>query len=572
MMARLASRRTRPRAQEHAAPTFPSRDLGRGITLAYRVMIRTGSGPLRPIWRLAHEALARMVGLYLHHGTRDASTYLRSGLATGDAVYGVSDIDLAIVVPSDAAGPGIARARVRRRWRALRRRFPRLCQAVLEPPEIYEVAEVPDLPFDTAFTHGLERRSSPDAGLGEIQPGRRERLRERRGAEHPGIYGRTADWRLVGGPERRTLTEAPDRAFRRIAAWMEIQFWWLHAFHACRNPERPSAAYMCVKLVSEPVRTWLWLTRGARIRRRRDALEAGLHALPDEEPALRAALALLDSLKDEPPAPLRETLPTLARLSGRIASLLEAEAAGRTEVRLLGADRGNLILPAGRSAKLRLLAGGARQLELLPLADWRARVWSWPPDEVIAELPLDPTDPAVLAEAAPAGENGAYAALRSGPLLVLPSLSRTRLRAVQCALTDPVSCALIAGRAEASFPGLTGWCAEDSAWRAVAEHLGWLLDEPDPEASVRSLGRLLTAGRAALFHESVLAGDPELPLTVAATAERLAECPTIGKGLAEEACDAYRAAAHDGEPPPAAVARSLRAALVTTFAGYSAAA
>jgi hypothetical protein len=563
----------RLRAREGLAGRSASwRDPGRGIVLAHRVMLRTGDGPLRPFWRIAHEALARVVGRYLRGGRPDSSAYLRSGLAARDGVYGISDIDLAIVVPSDPAGPGIAGARVNRRWQALRRRFPRLCQAVLEPPEVYEVPELPGLAFDTAFTHGLEPRFSPDAGLGEVQPSRRERWRERRGAEHPGLYGRTADWRLVGGTERRTPAEEPDRAFRRIAAWMEIQFWWLQAFKACVNPGATSAAYLCVKLVSEPVRTWLWLTRGERFRPRREALEAGLRALPEEEPALRAGLGLLDKLKDSPPAPLAESLPVLARLSDRIARLLEAEAeeAEGTEVRLLGADRGELVLPTGRATGLRLLAGA--QGELLPLADWRARVWSLLPDEATAVLPLDPTDPAVLARTAPAGEDGAYAALRTDTLLVLPSLRWTRLRAVQCPVTDPVSFALIEGRAQASFPALPGWSAEHSARRAVAEHLGWLLDETDPEPSARSLGRLLTAGRAALFHESLVASDPELALTVAAAAERLGARRTVGEGLAQEALGAYRAASHEGDAPPAALVRSLRAALVTSFPVYAAAA
>jgi len=567
------ARRLRAR-EDPAERTVSSRDPGRGIVLAHRVILRTGGGPLRPFWRLAHEALARAVGRYLRGGAPGSSTYLKGGLGANDGVYGISDIDLAIVVATDPVGPDIARARVRRRWRALRRRFPRLCQALLEPPEVYEVPELPCLATDTALTHGLERPSSRDGRLGEVHPAGRERRRELSGAEHPGLYGRTADWRLVGGPELRPPAEPPDRAFRRIAGWMEVQFWWLQAFQACLHPGRPSAAYVCVKLVSEPVRTWLWLARGERIWRRREALETGLSALPDEEPALRAALSLLDTLRDAPPAPLDETLPTLARMSGRLARLLEAEAdaAGRTEVRLLGADRGDLVLPTGRATELRLLAGAPGQLELIPLADWRARVWSLPPDEAIAVLPFDPTDPAALAVTAPAGEDGAYAALRTDALLVLPSLKQTRLRAVQCAVTDPVSFALVEGRARASFPALPGWSAEDSARRAVAEHLGWLLDERDPEPSARSLGRLLAAGRAALFHESLQTNDPELTLTVAAAAERLAARRTVGEGLAQEACGAYRAASHDGDPPPAELLRSLRAALVTSFPAYSAAA
>ena len=120
--------------------------------------------------------------------------------------------------------------------------------------------------------------------------------------------------------------------------------------------------------------------------------------------------------------------------------------------------------------------------ELLPLTDWRARAVPSPfePDECFALLPGDPAEPRTLGAAATAGSAGPYPALRSGELLVIASRGwmRSRLRTAQCAVTDPVSFALLAGREVADFPDAPGWSIRDSAERAVVEHRGWLEERP----------------------------------------------------------------------------------------------
>jgi hypothetical protein len=155
---------------------------------------------------------------------------------------------------------------------------------------------------------------------------------------------------------------------------------------------------------------------------------------------------------------------------------------------------------------------------LLPLADWRALVWSFPPDEGLAPVCAARPDPVLLGHAALVCNDGAYVGVRLDDLLVVPTLKRSRMRAVQCATTDPVTFALMAGRSSAAFPDVPGWSARDTARRAAAEHLGWLADGcPGPDRDRRLAG----AARAALFLESVERGAPELLLTVAAVEERL---------------------------------------------------
>jgi hypothetical protein len=198
--------------------------------------------------------------------------------------------------------------------------------------------------------------------------------------------------------------------------------------------------------------------------------------------------------------------------------------------------------------------GTGRPPNLLPLVDWRARVWSLAPDECFAAVPERDLEPSLVGAAAGAGNDGVYAVFLADGLLVLPSLKRARLRAVHCLATDPVSFALLEGRECALFPNVAGWSARDSARRAVAEHLGWLgADGRGSDSQLGTLGRLLTAARAALFLESVDAGSPELALTVSSVAEALD---------AREAYEAYRAGRVDGQAPAPELIEAFRRAVL----------
>ena len=73
-----------------------------------------------------------------------------------------------------------------------------------------------------------------------------------------------------------------------MAAWLEIQRWWREAFPLCVRPEHPLAADICVKLVAEPARVWLWLEHGERVDDRHTALVRAAELLPEEAPGLHA--------------------------------------------------------------------------------------------------------------------------------------------------------------------------------------------------------------------------------------------------------------------------------------------
>lgn len=481
-------------------------------------MLRTARSPLRPLWALVYGALARAVALGLGRGETSAA-YMRAGF--GDFVYGLSDLDMAIVVPDRAA-----RRRVMDRWGRACRAFPWL-------REIFDVAAYADDVLEEAAA------ATTFTCDGAVYFGRAPVHDESSLRERPRVYGPLRDWQLLRGVDRLPALAEQSAQERRIAAWLDLQAWWKYAFEACADPTGPRKPFLCVKLVAEPARIWLWLVHRERIERRADVLRRALDVLPEEEEAIRAALALSEALPGRPVAPLEEFLPPFLRLTARIAERFEHEVAeaGTTEVRLVG--------------------GGGTPV---PLADWSAVVRPSIPEETLAPVDGDPADPAVLA-ANQKGLIGPYPALRHDGLLVLPApRGLGHLRAVQCRLTDPVSFALLDGSATAAFPNVPGWSARDWARRAIAEHGAWLADRrewaeltvrewPDPEAraaapAVRALGRMFTAARAGLFLE-----NGALPVTAQAAAE------LIG---AEAEYEEYRVARAGGAVPTERTTAAVR--------------
>jgi hypothetical protein len=493
---------------------------------------------MRAVWTRAHELAIRAVAATFAR-TRGASVYTKGSFGFGDPVYGVSDIDLVIVLPTsgDRATDARSVADAKRRWKRIMRLFPPFIE--LFHVFVYDSRSLRDAISAPCFTYGLDR-DPPRAGFLGPEP-----LVDEMGMqERPELFGATREWRLVGGPAAELPPPSDDIDYRRMASWLELQFWWRYVFTACVDPHGPRLPYLCVKLVAEPARIWLWLAHGERLFSRVDVLHRALQRLPEEEDAFRAALELHRALPSSPKAPLAEMVPHLVRLSTLVSTELgrQLEPAGATAVRLVGAA-GPAI--TGRAP----LEGTPR-----PLVDWRARTVPPLPDEVFVLHADDPRDPSALAQAAVAERPGEYLALRAEKLLIFPAfraagrshasdpedgsarLHRVKLRGIQCPPTDPVSFALADGRETALFPNVPGWSARDCARRAVAEHAAWLAagrsdgavrgwvtaqNMNAPESAV-ALGRLFTAARAGLFVES-LSEEPELGLTVHAVARMLAD-------------------------------------------------
>lgn len=551
---------------------------------AQRLVLRTGRGPLRGLWSLLYELVIRGVAAYLIRADNRVAVYVKGTLAIDEPLYGLSDIDMIVVTPESTSVEHPPAQQVKERWR----RLLRVCRPlghlvylfVYEESDLRVAASAPSPTFDLADDSGR------GAFLG-IAP-----LVDELGLqERPGLSGPTSDWRRVAGPDRRTTDPPRGAQDERIAAWLELQFWSRYLFAACVRPDQPHIAYLCVKLLAEPARILLKVVHDEELVVRTEVLERARCLFPEEEESLARALELHRALPSEPEAPLEETLAAFIRLTARVGREFgrHVEQAGTTEVALIWGDQSELVVPEGADSNLRDLVG---PVPLLPLADWRALVVPPPPDETFALVRGDPTSPAFVGALAGVGNAGTYPAIRSDGILVLPATSaprhsgagnpqersadwaRVKLRGVQCTCTDPVSFALIEERPSASFPDLRGWSARDVARRAVAEHRAWLnlpLDRPAPRVrgwinsqqpssapSVASLGRLLTAIRAGFFLESVESGSAELALTVAATADALANQRAGARSLADEAVSAYRRSLVEDVPPTPKLLATLR--------------
>jgi hypothetical protein len=475
-----------------------------------RILIRLARTPLRRPLALAYLGVARVGAWYLTRGLHGATAYARGGPGDPDFWPGLSDLDLVLVVADDPGSPGGSAARVRERWRRLQTRFP-LAKPVLDWPRVYEQAELRDFANSSAFTYGLE----PGENAGSVRAaysGPRASLDAVRVLERPGLYGPSAGWRRLSGPDRRTHDARRDEHARRIAGWLELLYWWRWAIRFCACPIEPRVADLSAKLIAETARIWLWLAHGERASSREDVLERALTRVPEEEDTLRFAIDLRRRLPDSPEGSLRRVLPSALRMSTRIAELLRDQVAehGATEVRLVGAE--------GVGA-----TGEGSEADRLPLVDWRALACATAPDESLERVQGDPSDPSQIAAAAALHPEGPYPVLRADGLLLMPAaeLVRSRLRAIKCPTVDPVVFAVLAGSDVASFPRVRGWSAEDTARRAVAEHRARLagasptVDGGEPAT--------LAAARAGLFADSVERGEPELCLTPDAVRERLGQ-------------------------------------------------
>jgi predicted nucleotidyltransferase len=469
---------------------------GSALQLAQRAMLRTARTPLRHVWAMAYAATTRALAAYLGRSRPGAAVYVCGSLGAGEPAYGSSDIDLVVTVP-DGDPSGTQRAAVQERWSRLKRRLSVLDSLV--DLSVYEESALREAVAATTMTFGLgEARSlyfGPRASAGSVAL-----------HEGPGLYGPTEGWRLVAGPERRPAAVERAADEELTGAWLQLQSWWRWAFLACAQPERPWVRQHSAKLVSEPLRILLWLRERERLPGRTDLLRRAASAAPEHGEAIDWALEQLRARSVPGPEALARALPWFVELSQEIAVVF-CERAGEGEEVALAAEEDELPPPPA-----------------LPLADWAARVFPWFTDETLSPRDADPGDPLALAAACTASSGWSYSALRAGPLLVLPTAQtasgRGRLRAAQCAATDPVSFGLLEGSPVARFPVLRGWSARDSAARAVAEHAACLrYDAARVERD--SLSKAFNAARASLFWESLDARRPELPLTVAATAHML---------------------------------------------------
>ena len=468
-------------------------------------MVRTARSPLRILWAGLYRAVARLAALAVAPPGTETSVYLTGSLASGDPVYGLSDIDL-VAITSDESESERAR-----------KRFERLCSVL---PPLRQL--IPD--FSTYHAEGLARILRGSYLINGLADGAAvfrgpDAVRDEKGLlERPGLYG-ARDWQRLRGPAR--AVQSPDSHHPLLASWLELQYRWQWAFH---TPHTDAGERRLVStLAAEAARIWLWLARGERHESGGVPLERALRLIAAEGHS-SGPIEVASARRRSPKPDVARLRSCFVDISCAISDLVNARSAeaGVTEVNLLGAAGGGAARDGVPLLDWRALA--------LPMLDWRQRRVPWMVEERLVPLDGDPADPAALEAAAARAERGLVPVLRRGSLLIEPTstvLGHGWLRAAQCRASDPVSVALLDGRTEAEFPQTPGWSAHDWARRAVAEHRAWLFPA-SPEATrvrewIRSrppiapnapaaLELLLSAARAALFLESIEAGSPELPV------------------------------------------------------------
>ncbi|MDP9177892.1 MAG: hypothetical protein M3O61_09450, partial [Gemmatimonadota bacterium] len=555
------------------------------VTFA-RLMLRTANTPLSAVWALAYWSVIRAAVAWVRRQYREASIYVKGSFASREEVYGISDVDLIVVLPLDATRQGSAQLRARESWKKLCQRFP-LFRVVIQHCWFYEEDDLRDSLSAPCLTYGL---ASSHYGEGDdraafLGP---HPLHDHMGLQtYPSLYGARGEWQSLGGRDRIPPVGPDDPQTRRLTAWLHLQYWWRYAFLACAEPARDYVPLLCVKLIAEPVRLWLWVSRGERVATREAALRCGLSELPEERAVLQLGLDLLKALPRSPHPPLPEVIAALLRHTERLALEMSAaaDAAGFVDVRLTGCKE--LTVTPEVVDRMHTLTARGESGELLPLADWRARAVPSVPDEAIMLIPANAVDAAFLAATASADGGDAIPAFRHSSMLVMPTTNPERgmLRAVQCQPTDPVSMALADGRTVARFPELAGWSAVHCARRAVAEHRGWLAANGDvypphgwvgiqrgcSEPTMRNMGLLFTAARAALFLESIDEGRPELAVTVAGVADCLVARDSSFSDVVHSALHDFRASRAAGSNDANQVAALLDIVRnLSAYAGSSA--
>jgi len=490
----------------------------RALSGARRFVLATSATPLRHLWLLGYAVTGRVVGRQLAR-RYGATVYLRGAGAGGAFQPGLSDIDLLAVAAPTALLPEPPRER----------HLGGLVQV-----DIYRAADLAAIVPSTSTTFGLGTFAT--AYHGEGSPRDPTGLLDR-----PGLPHDATRWRHLAGPSVRVVVPDADRQTTLDAAWSELLTWWRFALEALHCPEPlPSHAYLCVKLVAEPLRVLLALD-GRAVQGRDQALALGPTVAPELADQIARARALLHDLHRSPEPPFESTIPVLVALSRLVARRIDDELTPGERVRLEGA-------PTAAPP---------------PLADWRALVAEALPAKSLLLAEGSPESVSDLRRLNPTDGEDVQAFL-SGELLFEPTAEPWyvgRARVLQSSFSDPVSFALGSGSRTAVFPAARGWSATDWARRAVAERSAWLGEAgraqiqpagwprpPDAAAATAAVvGHLLASARAALLLLSLTRGEPVLLLGAEAVAAAIGDA-------AAGALDSV----HDGEPPRLTEVDALR--------------
>ncbi len=118
--------------------------------LIQRIVITTSFFPLTHFYRKVYDLSTLVASLLLRRVDGVLAIYLRRGVAKGEIVYGLSDIDLSVIIEDRGGEEQAVKEMVRATYNKLSRFIPLLGQGDKEL-EVYSASEFSDLYDDYSF-------------------------------------------------------------------------------------------------------------------------------------------------------------------------------------------------------------------------------------------------------------------------------------------------------------------------------------------------------------------------------------------------------------------------------------
>ncbi len=208
------------------------------------LVIRTSFFPLIHLYGAAYALSVKVAALLLRRVDGVAAVYLRRGLAKGEAVYGLSDIDLSVIVEDGEGERCGAKEKVRAVYDRLARFIPMFGDGDMELG-VYSIAEFSRLYEDYGFN------------MYRFNEGRHT-------------------WRLLFGRDVVGSLPLPGESDLRRAAGEELKKWWglvgLDLFGGVER--RPfESRYLWYKAIAEASKVYLHVCHGVMLHGREEALD-----------------------------------------------------------------------------------------------------------------------------------------------------------------------------------------------------------------------------------------------------------------------------------------------------------
>lgn len=218
-----------------------------------RIIVSTSFPPFTFLYRKIYAVSVAVATSLLKRIDGVSSIYLRRGVARGEIVYGLSDLDLLVIIGDEYQEAGLAKERIRATYKSLSRFIP-LFGNVEKELGAYTQHEFFNLYKDHNFY--------------------RYRFNEGR-----------QNWALLFGRDLLKALPTLEDAELYLPASEELKVWWQHLngeFAPDCNEPLYKRKYLWYKAIAEASGIYLFICHGIKVRSRKDALREVRKYLNDE--------------------------------------------------------------------------------------------------------------------------------------------------------------------------------------------------------------------------------------------------------------------------------------------------